>query len=70
MTQPVTEIAVRIKTIVNLGNYENIEAEITVKDRVREGVDSNSAEAIDRVWELVETKLAEKLEGYGEKPNG
>lgn len=67
MTQPVTEVEVRLETTVNLGNFENIKASIRVTDRVREGVDANTGEAIDRVFSLVETKLAEKLEGYGEK---
>jgi hypothetical protein len=69
MEQP-TGISIKLETTVNLGNYENIRLEIRVDDRVREGIDKNTGEAIDRIYSLVETKLAEKLETYEEKNGG
>lgn len=61
---PLTKIKVRLGTVVNLGNYENISLELEVEDYVRDGVDKNSDAAIDRVYSLVEKKLAEKLEPF------
>lgn len=59
-----TRINVRFGTTVNIGDFENVRLDIEVEDYVREGVDKNSAEAIDRVYSLVESKLVEKLLPY------
>lgn len=69
MEQPTT-ISVKLETTVNLGNYENLKLEIRVDDRVRDGIDKNTGAAIDRIYNLVETKLAEKLEAYEAKNGG
>lgn len=69
MEQPTT-ISIKLETTVNLGNYENIRLEIRVDDRVRDGIDKNTGAAIDRIYNLVETKLAEKLETYEAKNGG
>jgi hypothetical protein len=60
----VTRINVRLGTTVNLGDFENIRLDIEVQDYVREGIDKNAGEAINRVHELVEKKLAEKLNPF------
>lgn len=62
--EPVTKISVRLGTTVKLADFENIRLDIEVEDRVREGIDKNTPAAIDRVYDLVEAKLAEKLEPY------
>jgi hypothetical protein len=65
MTEQVTKISVRLGTTVNLGDFENIRLDIEVQDHVR-SVDKSTGTAIDRVYALVEAKLAEKLEPYKE----
>lgn len=62
--EPVTKISVRLGTTVNLGDFENVRLDIEVEDRVREGIDKNTPAAIDRVFDLVKEKLAEKLEPF------
>jgi hypothetical protein len=63
MTEPVTKISVRLGTTVNLGDFENIRLDVEVQDHVR-SVDKSTGAAIDRVYSLVEAKLAEKLQPY------
>lgn len=53
-----------MRTTINLGNYENVVIEIEVQDKVRPGVDENAAKAIDRVYGLVEGKVAEKARKF------
>lgn len=54
-----TRVRVGLKFVRNLGNYESVHVDIGVEDFVRsnETVDS----AVDRVYNFVEKKLAEKV---------
>lgn len=61
--QEPTKISVRIGSKVNLGDYNSLEVNFQVDDRVRE-TDKSTAAAIDRVFGLVEAKLVEKLKPY------
>lgn len=65
--QEPTKISAKVESRVNLGGYNNfIQVSIWVEDRVREGVDESTGAAIDRVYGLVEQKVAEKLSPYKE----
>lgn len=65
MTEQVTKISVRLGTTVNLGDFENVRLDVEVQDHVR-STDKSTGAAVDRVFNLVEAKLAEKLEPYKE----
>ena len=58
-----TKIKVGLTTTVNLGNFENAKFEITVEDFVR-STDTTTGAAIDRVFDLIEKKIVEKVEQY------
>jgi hypothetical protein len=48
-----------LKFVRNLGNYESVHVDIGVEDYVRQNETADSA--VDRVYEFVENKLAEKV---------
>lgn len=56
-------VTVRLGGKFNMGNYNNIEMMIEVQDYVRGG--EKVSEAIDRVYNLVDAKLEEKLKEAG-----
>lgn len=62
-----TTVKVRIGTTVNLGDFENYRLDIEVEDFIRprdgEGKEAFN-NAIDRVYNLVEAKLFEKVNPY------
>lgn len=51
---------VELKYVRNLGNYESIHVSIGIEDFVRR--DEKVADAVDRIYTLVEKKLVEKME--------
>lgn len=59
-------VRVELSTTINLGNFENFKISIDVSDYVRD-TDLNTSTAIDRVYKLVEDKLAEKASIYSDK---
>lgn len=60
-----SEVNVTVKTTINLGDFENVVIEIgLVGVEIQPG--EKSADAIDRVYELVATKLAEKARKFKE----
>jgi hypothetical protein len=54
-----TTIKVAVGHTANLGNFENVRAEITVETETRP--DEKVADAIDRTYSLAERKLIEKV---------
>jgi len=54
-----TRVRVSLKFVRNLGNYESVHVDIGVEDYVRQNETADSA--VDRVYEFVENKLAEKV---------
>ena len=57
----VTKVGVRLEFKKNIGNFENVTVSIDIQDWVRPD-DGSAANAIDRVYALVDTKLGEKLQ--------
>lgn len=57
-----SEVTVNVKTTINLGNYENVILEFGVKTEKQP--DESTGDAIDRVYDLVAGKLAEKAKRY------
>ena len=53
-----TRVKVGLKFVKNLGNYESIHIDLGVEDYVREN--ENVDEAMNRVYNYVESKLLEK----------
>lgn len=54
-----TTVKVELKFVRNLGNYESIHVDVGVEDQVRPG--ENVEQATERVYQFVESKLAEKV---------
>jgi hypothetical protein len=57
-----------LKFVKNLGNYESVHVDVGIEDYVRdsESVDS----AFERIYQYVETKLAEKVREIEADLNG
>lgn len=62
MSQEMTPTRVRVglKFVRNLGNYESIHVDLGVEDYVRN--EESVSQAMDRVYEFVESQLIEKVE--------
>jgi|APGre2960657404_1045060.scaffolds.fasta_scaffold02138_6 hypothetical protein len=58
---PPTKVSVRLDLKLNLGNFSNTTIDIGVEDYVRPGLDGSAREAIERVYELVDTMLSKKI---------
>ena len=54
-----TRVRVGLKFVKNLGNYESVHVDLGVEDYVRDN--ENVDEAMNRVYNYVETKLFEKV---------
>ena len=61
LVSDVTKVNVSLEFKKNIGNFENVTLAIEVQDWVRPD-DKNASTAIDRVYNLVDAKLGEKLE--------
>lgn len=59
MNNEETKINVTLGYTLNLGNFQSLRFDIGVIDSRREG--ENISEAFDRVYDFVETKLADKV---------
>ena len=59
MSNEETKINVTLGYTLNLGNFQSLRFDIGVIDSRREG--ENISEAFDRVYDFVETKLADKV---------
>jgi len=55
-----------VKTSFKIGESDFISVELELVDSVR-SIDKNTAAAIDRVYELVESKVAEKVQKFIDK---
>ena len=65
MSQENTKVNVGLGYTLNLGNFQSLRIDIGVEDSKREG--ETVAEAFDRIYAFVETKLVEKVkEGSAE----
>lgn len=56
------KVNVRLGTTVNLGDFENVRLDIEIEDEVRAIDDNRTQNALDRVYELVEANLVDKIE--------
>ena len=54
-----TKVNVTLGYTLNLGNFQSLRIDLGVVDSRRDG--ENIEQAFDRVYEFVETKLAEKI---------
>jgi hypothetical protein len=54
-----TKVTVSLGYTLNLGNFQSLRIDLGVTDSKRDG--ENTAEAFERVYSFVETKLAEKV---------
>lgn len=59
-TKETTRVRVDLKFVKNLGNYESIHVDVGIDDFVRD-TDANTGAAVDRVYDFVFAKLAEKV---------
>lgn len=55
-----TRVRVGLKFVRNLGNYESIHVDLGVEDYVRN--EESVSQAMDRVYQFVESQLVEKVE--------
>lgn len=60
----VTKVGAKLSATINLGNFQNVEVGFWVEDRVRPGLDANTAAALERVYALVDAKLEEKAKEF------
>lgn len=60
MSDEVTKVTVRLGAKLT-ADFNSKTVEIEVTDHVRPGIDKNTSAAIERVWNLVESKIEEKL---------
>ncbi len=56
-----------VKTSFKLGDSDYVSIELEVTDYVRQDVDKSTAAAIDRVYGLVQDKVAEKAQKFIDK---
>jgi hypothetical protein len=54
-----TKVRVALGYTLNLGNFQSLRVDLEVTDTKREGENTN--EAFERVYEFVESKLADKV---------
>jgi len=55
-----TKVTVSLGYTLNLGNFQSLRIDLGIEDSKREG--ENTAEAFDRVYNFVESKLSEKVQ--------
>jgi hypothetical protein len=55
-----TKVSVTLGYTLNLGNFQSLRVDLGVVDHVRNGENTN--EAMDRVYDFVETKVIEKVQ--------
>jgi hypothetical protein len=55
-----TKVTVSLGYTLNLGNFQSLRIDLGIEDNKREG--ENTAEAFDRVYNFVESKLSEKVQ--------
>jgi len=54
-----TKVTVALGYTLNVGNFQSLRIDLGIEDSRREG--ENIAEAFERVYEFVESKLTEKV---------
>jgi len=54
-----TKVSVTLGYTLNLGNFQSLRVDLGVVDHVREN--ENTEEAMNRVYDFVETKVIEKV---------
>jgi hypothetical protein len=62
-----SQVRALVKTSFKLGDSDYVSIELEVTDQVRPGVDKNTAAAVDRVYGLVQDKVAEKAQKFIDK---
>lgn len=60
------QVRALVKTSFRLGEHDFVSVEMELVDSVR-SMDKNTAAAIDRVYDLVESKVAEKVKKFIDK---
>jgi hypothetical protein len=55
-----TKVSVTLGYTLNLGNFQSLRVDLGVVDHVRNGETTN--EAMDRVYDFVETKVIQKVQ--------
>jgi hypothetical protein len=70
MTQEMnpTRVKVGLKFVRNLGNYESIHIDLGVEDYVRN--EETVSQAMDRVYQFVETQLIDRVQEIEADING
>lgn len=59
-----SQVTVNVKTTINLGNFENVVLEFGVVAETQPG--EKTPDAIDRIYDVVAAKLAEKAKRFKE----
>lgn len=60
------QVRALVKTSFKIGEFDYVSVELELVDNVR-SIDKNTAAAIDRVYDLVESKVAEKVQKFIDK---
>lgn len=63
-----TRVRVGLKFVRNLGNYESIHVDVGIEDYVRN--EETVSQAMDRVYQFVETQLVERVQEIEADING
>lgn len=61
------KVKVRLGSTINLGDFENVRLDIEIEDDVRPIDDNRTQNALDRVYEMVEINLVDKIEKLTKK---
>ena len=59
MEKESTKVSVTLGYTLNLGNFQSLRVDLGVVDNVRQ--DENTEQAMNRVYDFVETKVIEKV---------
>jgi hypothetical protein len=59
MENETTKVTVSLGYTLNLGNFQSLRIDLGIEDSKRDG--ENTAEAFERVYNFVESKLSEKV---------
>jgi hypothetical protein len=63
-----TRVKVGLGYTLNLGNFQSLRIDLEVADNKREGENTN--DAFERIYDFVETKLAEKVKEASQEIDG
>lgn len=60
MENETTKVTVSLGYTLNLGNFQSLRIDLGIEDSKRDG--ENTAEAFERIYSFVESKLSEKVQ--------